>query len=145
MKQLFVIIFSVCLSLTAIGQNAKAVCATATSLIGANYKYGGTNPSGFDCSGFTNYVFWKNNVSLARSSSAQFSSTKTIKVKKAKPGDLVFFGKSKHKISHVGIVLENSKDKLKMIHSSTSGGVIVTDVYQSKYWLKRLQKAGRVL
>lgn len=145
MKKILLITFTVVLNFTLFAQSADSVCSTAASLIGTKYLAGGMSPSGFDCSGFTNYVFKKNNILLARTSTAQSQSVKLVKAKKAKPGDLLFFGKSKKKIHHVGIVVENKKGILKMIHSSSSKGVILTDVSSSAYWSKRLQKAGRVL
>jgi len=145
MKKSILFIFVIAICFSAFGQNARSICATANSLIGVKYKSGGTNPNGFDCSGFTSYVFKKNNISLSRTSTEQSRTVKSVKAKKAKPGDLLFFGKSKKRIHHVGIVVENKLGQLKMIHSSSSNGVILTEVYSSEYWSKRLQMAGRVL
>ena len=117
----------------------------AKQFIGVPYVYGGVSPkSGFDCSGFTSYVF-KNQQEKAipRVASDQQKQAKKIKFKNAQKGDLVFFGKSKNKVTHVGIVVDSEGKNIKMIHASTSKGVIITDIDQSEYWKSRLLFIGR--
>lgn len=113
--------------------------------IGTPYKYGGTTTKGFDCSGYTQYVMAKNNVSIPRTSTAQATSYKKIKTSEAKPGDLVFFGSSKNKISHVGIVTSQPGQELTMIHASTSRGVMISIVKNDPYWSARLLYVVRVI
>jgi len=116
----------------------KEVVAFANSLTGVKYKYGGDNPSkGFDCSGYTYYVFKKFNIYLPRSSRAQAKRGKKIALKKAKPGDLIFF-KNKNRINHVGIITGNNNGHLYVIHSTSSAGVKKDDVINNKYWKKRI-------
>ncbi len=74
----------------------------AAKLKGRPYRYGGTTPRGFDCSGYTGYVYKKAGKKLPRTSRAQYSATKHISRAAAKPGDLVFF-KSGGSVYHVGI------------------------------------------
>jgi len=74
-----------------------AVMAIAARYAGIAYRYGGTTPAGFDCSGFTRYVMAQVGVSLPRTSSEQRAATTRIPLSEAKPGDLVFFP------GHVGI------------------------------------------
>ena len=92
----------------------------AKQFLGTPYKYGGSSPkTGFDCSGFTSYVY-KNTVrSIPRTSASQYSSLTHVKKSELKPGDLVFFGSSK-KITHVGIYVGNGN----FIHSPQTGDVI---------------------
>jgi peptidoglycan DL-endopeptidase CwlO len=78
------------------------VLREAAKLKGTPYRYGGTTPRGFDCSGYTGYVFKKAGKKLPRTSRAQYSATKHLSRKAAKPGDLVFF-KSGGRVYHVGI------------------------------------------
>ncbi len=122
----------------------NGIVKDAESCMSSPYKYGGTSKSGFDCSGLVFTVFKQNGFSISRSSQAQFDQSKKVKLKKLKPGDLVFFGKSKKKISHVGIVLSNKKDGLFIIHSSSSKGVIKTDILSDPYWSKRIISGGRM-
>ena len=74
----------------------------ARGLLGIPYVYGGSTPSGFDCSGFTKYVFGKAGISIPRTASAQQRAA--TRVSNPKPGDLVFFGSPAW---HVGIYTGN--------------------------------------
>ncbi len=123
----------------------KEIVDISNSLIGSKYRYGGISPSkGFDCSGFTYYVFRKKNIKLPHSSYKQSKVGKKIKNKNAKAGDLVFF-KKRGKINHVGIVISNSNGHLFIIHSTSSAGVKKDDILNSKYWKKRLTFAVDVI
>jgi cell wall-associated NlpC family hydrolase len=112
-------------------------------VIGSPYKSGGTSPKGFDCSGFTSYVFSKMGIELPRTSGSQ--SKAGTKVDKADliPGDLVFFdtvGGNNSSVSHVGIYIGDGK----FAHSSSSRGV-VTDKLNSSYYETRYVTARRVM
>lgn len=123
----------------------EGVIAEAQKHIGTPYKYGGVSPKGFDCSGFTQYVFSKNGVGLPRTAGSQASSYEKIKIKDAQTGDLIFFGRNKNEISHVGIVYSNDDEGLKMIHASSSRGIMVSNVDKDPYWGPKLQYAVKVL
>ena len=112
--------------------------------VGSKYKYAGKTPKGFDCSGFTRYVMSNFNVPLSGSSSAQAKQGKKIPVTKVKAGDLIFFGK-RGKVTHVGLVLDNTKEGISVVHSTTSSGVIVQNVTKSKYWKPKILFARDVL
>ncbi|ADB29752.1 NLP/P60 protein [Kribbella flavida DSM 17836] len=79
------------------------VLKEAAKLKGTPYRYGGTTPKGFDCSGYTGYVYKKAGKKLPRTSRAQYSATKRLSRKAAKPGDLVFFKSGGGSVYHVGI------------------------------------------
>ncbi len=124
----------------------EGVINEAKKHIGTPYKYGGVSTSGFDCSGFTQYVFSKNGKQLPRTATLQGETYKEIKLSKVQPGDLLFFGKSKNNISHVGIVISNGdKEPLTMIHASTSRGIMISNVDADTYWKPKLQFAATVL
>lgn len=112
------------------------------TLIGTPYLYGGTTTSGFDCSGFTGYVLNSQNIALPRRSQDQYTSAKKLKINSIQPGDLVFFGNNSNSITHVGMIYMVEKDKVYMIHASTSQGVIITEITNSSYWTKRIQGYG---
>ncbi|CAM3983438.1 C40 family peptidase [Janibacter anophelis] len=80
--------------------SASGVIAIAKQYIGTPYVYGGSTPSGFDCSGFTQYVFAKAGISLPRTTTQQQAAT--TPVSNPQPGDLVFFGSPSY---HMGIYL----------------------------------------
>lgn len=124
----------------------KQLLSYGEKLIGTKYKYGGTTPKGFDCSGFTGYVYDKVNVNISRSSLAQAKMGKKIKTNEAKTGDLVFFtGTGRNKISHVAMVVSNNSDGLVVIHSTTSKGVRKDNITHSKYWNPKLLYARQIL
>lgn len=105
--------------------SASGIVRTARSLTGSRYRWGGTTPAGFDCSGFTSYVFRKNGKSIPRTADAQRRAAR--KVSKPVPGDLVFFGAPSY---HVGIYTGNGK----MVDAGNSRG----RVSERKIWTSRV-------
>lgn len=101
------------------------IIAIAQSYLGVPYVYGGSTPSGFDCSGFTSYVFAQAGKSLPRTSSAQAAATIRISASQAVPGDLVFFTGSGG-VYHVGIYAGGGS----IIHSPRPG----TSVRYEQIW-----------
>ena len=123
------------------------VVGIAMRYLGVPYRWGGASPSGFDCSGFTMYVYAQIGVSLPHHAAAQFGYGVPVGRDELQPGDLVFFatGKSKNAITHVGLVTDvKAKDNIKFIHSSSSLGVVETNLY-AEYYLKRFRGARRVI
>ncbi|PKW27526.1 C40 family peptidase [Phycicoccus duodecadis] len=88
--------------LSSMPQSSSAIVNIARGLLGIPYVYGGSSPSGFDCSGFTSYVFRQAGISIPRTASAQQSAA--TPVSNPQPGDLVFFGSPAW---HVGIYTGN--------------------------------------
>ena len=117
------------------------ILITAKKQLGTPYVWAGESPDGFDCSGFTSYVMSKNGSKLPRRAVDQYNDAPRVKAKNAQKGDLVFFDNGSG-VSHVGIVVSEVGEPLMMIHSSSSKGVIITDVTKSTYWSKRLKGFG---
>ncbi|OIK17260.1 hypothetical protein BIV60_00115 [Bacillus sp. MUM 116] len=107
----------------------QEVIAEAQKYIGTPYSWGGNTPSGFDCSGFTKYVFNNVGISLPRTTGTQWSAT--TPVSSPSVGDLVFFETYKAGPSHVGIYLGNNK-----FISAADQGVVISDMTVS-YWKTR--------
>jgi len=117
----------------------------AYKFMGTPYHFGGVSPSGFDCSGLVKFVFGKLGIDLPRSSGSQAMDGENIAPAEAKKGDLVFFGKSATSISHVGIVVSDLGKPLEIVHSSSSNGVSITDVFSSDYWAPKFKFIKRII
>lgn len=124
---------------------AGRIVDLAYSLIETPYRYAGNDPSGFDCSGLTVYLFDRVGVALPRTAETQARTGRWVAPDELAPGDLVFFGDTRDKPHHVGLVVSTPGTPLSMIHASTSRGVIETEVTASAYWLQRLRFGRRVL
>ncbi len=117
--------------------NNGSVVGIASSLTGTPYHYTGTSLSGFDCSGYTAYVFQKAGRSLPRTAAGQYSATSRVSREQAQPGDLVFFNQG-GSIDHVGIYLGGGS----FIGSQSSTGVAVASL-DSGYWSNYIVGFGR--
>ncbi len=128
-------------------RKVEAVIKTARSYTGTPYKWGGTSRAGMDCSGLLINSFGSINYKIPRTSEDQSKIGKKVSLSSIKKGDLVFFatGKKKRKITHVGMVTDvRGKEKVMFIHSSSSLGVVESNIYSS-YYKKRFRMARRVL
>jgi cell wall-associated NlpC family hydrolase len=115
---------------------AAGLTRSAMRFIGTPYVFGGTSPSGFDCSGYTQHVFAMVGIHIPRTADVQFYAAHKIK-NGMRVGDLVFFQTYEPGPSHVGIYLGNGK----FIHSS-SHGVMISRLGDS-YWASRYLGAKR--
>ena len=115
------------------GTKRHSIVKTAEKYIGVRYKFGGSDPSGFDCSGYSSYVYKQIGIDLPHSAQQQYANGKRIGIKKAKPGDLVFFRITGWKISHVAIYLGDYK----FIHAPSRGKNVSVDDIRKDYWHKR--------
>lgn len=116
------------------------IVAKAKQYLGVPYKYGGTSPSGFDCSGFVYYVYRNLGINISRTQATMYSQGTPVKKSDLKPGDLVFFQNTyKAGISHVGIYVGNGK----FIHSPHSGTVVSYADLNSNYYTSHYYGAAR--
>ncbi len=116
---------------------------------GVPYRYGQASPRGFDCSGFTSYVFKQFGFNLDRRSNAQINNGRRVDRRDLRPGDLVFFsGRAINQhIGHVGIVTEvdqDGKGGFKFIHAAVHSGITESHSSES-YYRPRYRGACRVI
>lgn len=121
--------------------SGNAVVNGALRYLGSRYVYGGSTPAGFDCSGFTSYVY-RNfaGKSIPRSSSAQASVGTPVSINNLQAGDLVFYNTSGRGISHVAIYDGNGG----LIHATNPRTGVIRESMNSRYWSSRYVTARRV-
>jgi cell wall-associated NlpC family hydrolase len=130
---------------------AAALVATALDLLGVPYQNGGTTADGFDCSGFTQYVFAQHGWLLPREVRDQFNAGRPVDRDAVEAGDLLFFEIAEKKTvasgfnrtvqpSHVGIALGGDT----FVHAPSSTGVVRVERYTATYWARRFVGARRV-
>ncbi|WP_199614429.1 MULTISPECIES: C40 family peptidase [Acidaminococcus] len=118
----------------------RSLISTAYDYVGVPYVFGGTTPWGFDCSGYTQYVFRQIGVDIPRTADAQYYSYPKVSASNLQPGDLVFFETYEPGPSHCGIYIGNGQ----MLQAGSSTGVTVSNVF-SGYFGARYIGACRVL
>lgn len=118
----------------------RSLISTAYDYVGVPYVFGGTTPWGFDCSGYTQYVFRQIGVDIPRTADAQYYSYPKVSASNLQPGDLVFFETYEPGSSHCGIYIGNGQ----MLQAGSSTGVTVSNVF-SGYFGARYIGACRVL
>ena len=118
---------------------------TASQYLGIGYRSGGRAPNtGFDCSGFVNYVYHTMGIPVS-GTSVSLSKVGILKPnEELKRGDLVFFGRNGN-IHHVGIVSANDNGEIEMIHSSSSNGITIDVIQKTNYWKKRFMYGKDVI
>ncbi|MEE1269393.1 MAG: C40 family peptidase [Prevotellamassilia sp.] len=127
----------------------ESVVKTALQYLGARYRSGMQGPNAFDCSGFTSFVYGRENVKILRSSRSQYTQgTPISQIADLKKGDLVFFGgRGSHRsVGHVGIVtdVDPEGNKFSFVHASSSGGVRISSSNEA-YYSRRYIGARRIV
>ncbi|WP_041437892.1 C40 family peptidase [Thermodesulfobium narugense] len=110
----------------------QEIVRTALHLKGVSYRWGGTTPAGFDCSGFVQYVFRVNGISIPRDADSQYYDGSKVSTSNLKPGDLVFFQTYESGPSHVGIYIGDNR----FIHAAYHGGIMI-DSLDEPYYAER--------
>ena len=122
------------------GNQGKQIVSTAQRFIGTPYVFGGTTPSGFDCSGLLQYVFKMHGVTIPRLADEQYNLGRAVKPNQLTTGDLVFFTTYTAGVSHCGIYVGDGK----FLHASSSKGVKI-DSLDNEYWKARFVGARKVV
>lgn len=121
---------------TTTSASGSAVVSYAKQLLGCKYVYGGTSTNGFDCSGFTQYVYKHFGINLNRTAAAQYNNGTSVTELQA--GDLVMFGKSG--INHVGIYIGGNT----FIHAANPSRGVTTDSLSTGYYKTNYVGARRI-
>ena len=119
---------------------SRRIISDSMQYLGVPYVFGGTTPSGFDCSGYVRYVFANAGIYLPRMADEQYGVGMPISTSEMVAGDLVFFSTYTYGVSHVGIYLGDGK----FIHASSSRGVTISSLYES-YWTNAYVGARRIM
>jgi cell wall-associated NlpC family hydrolase len=119
---------------------ADQAASLAAKMVGKPYKYGGSSPAGFDCSGLVMYSYKQAGVQLPHSTDKQRSTSRPVKVSELRRGDLLFFNQEGKKHGHVGIYLGDGR----FVHAPSSGKSVRSDSLDAPYWKKHLTEARRV-
>jgi murein DD-endopeptidase len=111
----------------------------AASMVGSPYRFGGSTPHGFDCSGLVFYAFRAAGIHVPRSTRSQYRYAFRVARNQLQPGDLVFFKLNRHEVSHVGIYAGNGQ----FIHAPSKGKQVSFTAMSDPYWHDRYVGAGR--
>ena len=120
----------------------RGIVLDALGQIGRPYRYGGTTPAGFDCSGLTQYVYAQHGLTLPRTSREQFEAGDTIDLDDAEPGDLLFYSfGGGGRIDHVAVYLGDGQ----AVHAPSSGKAVIVAPVAQRWWMDRYVDAVRVI
>ena len=117
-----------------------ALISTALSFRGVPYRNGGIDPTGFDCSGFVQYVYAQHGLALPREVRTQYLVGREIDRDDVQAGDLIFFETVTRGASHVGMAIGGDQ----FVHAPSSTGVVRVERFTSSYWGPRFVGARRV-
>ena len=126
---------------TRLPADGYAIAGTALELRGIPYRDGGSDPSGFDCSGFVEYVFGQHGIAVPRTVTDLYRSGRDVSSNDLQPGDLVFFSTSAPGPTHVGMAIGGDE----FVHAPSSAGVVRVERLSGRYWAPRFIGARRVL
>jgi cell wall-associated NlpC family hydrolase len=121
------------------GPGARIV-ATALAQLGRPYRYGGSTPAGFDCSGLVQYTHDAAGIRVPRTTDEQHEAARAVKLKQLAPGDLLFFRIDSRKVSHVAIYAGDGR----FVHAPDSGKVVEMRRLDEPYYRARVVGAGRL-
>jgi murein DD-endopeptidase len=120
--------------------SADRAASSALRMVGKPYRYGGSTPAGFDCSGLVQYSYKQAGVTLPRATDSQLRASQPLRGQHLRRGDLLFFDQEGKKKSHVGIYLGDGR----FVHAPSSGKAVRTDRLDSPYWKRHLSEARRI-
>jgi cell wall-associated NlpC family hydrolase len=124
---------------SSIRARGDAVVAVAMSLRGARYRFGGATPDGFDCSGLVFYAHRQLGLTVPRTSRDQAEAAESVKPRKLRRGDLVFFKIGSSRVNHVGIYI----GKHRFVHAPGAGKPVTVNSLDDEFYAESFSSAGR--
>ncbi len=113
----------------------------ARDMIGKPYRFGGTTPRGFDCSGLVFYSYQKAGIVVPRTTREQYQFAQPVPEDQLQPGDLLFFRLNKSSVSHVAIYVGDGE----FIHAPSTGKRVTQTSMDDPFWRPRLVRTGRLI
>jgi cell wall-associated NlpC family hydrolase len=124
---------------SSVRNRGDAVVAVAMSLRGARYRFGGATPEGFDCSGLVFYAHRQLGLAVPRTSRDQADAAESVKPRKLRRGDLVFFKIGSSRVNHVGIYI----GKHRFVHAPGAGKPVTVNSLDDEFYAEAFSSAGR--
>jgi murein DD-endopeptidase len=118
----------------------ERITASALAQLGRPYRYGGSTPAGFDCSGLVQYTHDAAGIPVPRTTDEQHDSARSVKLGQLAPGDVLFFRIDSRKVSHVGIYTGDGR----FVHAPESGKTVEMRRLDEPYYRERMVGAGRL-
>ena len=120
--------------------SARSAARIALQQLGVRYRWGGTSPKGFDCSGLVQYAYARAGITVPRTALQQQQYTHPVSTHELRTGDLVFFNIQGNTISHVGIYLSGSH----FVHAHMNGRWVIVESLNNPYWQHLLLSVGLI-
>jgi cell wall-associated NlpC family hydrolase len=118
----------------------ERIAAEALAQVGRPYRYGGSSPEGFDCSGLVRYAYLAAGVDVPRTTTEQFQAARSLKLSELAPGDLLFYRIDSREVTHVAIYTGDGR----FVHAPQSGKSVETRALDDDWYRERLVSAGRL-
>jgi peptidoglycan DL-endopeptidase LytE len=117
------------------------IVALAKQYLGVPYRYGGSTPAGFDCSGYMLFLFHQFGKELPRTADQQATFGRQVDIDNLRPGDIVFFATDEPTISHSGLYIGGHK----FIHASSTAKKVIISNLDEPYWRKAFRGARQIV
>lgn len=120
------------------GHSRTEVVLHAFSVLGAPYRYGGSGPQVFDCSGLVQYSYARAGIDVPRTAAAQYAASQPVPLTELRPGDLLFFHIDERKPEHVAIYLGDGR----FVHAPSSGKTVSKASLDEPFWDEHFYRSG---
>jgi len=111
----------------------------ALDVVGTPYRYGGSGPQGFDCSGLVQYSYARAGMELPRNMEGLWASSRPVPTRQIRPGDLLFFNQEGKRNSHIGLYIGDDR----FVHAPSTGKHVSIASLTNRYWRQHFSEARR--